>query len=75
MPTPCTTPRHSAPHSPGMLEFGTFGAALEDAAAAAGIPLSGDSAPLIAFADALPAEQLRDMCSVRRWARCDAHLL
>jgi hypothetical protein len=49
----------------GLLEFGYFAAALEAQCAAAGIPAGTDSSALIAFADKLPEQQLRQLCAVQ----------
>lgn len=49
----------------GLLEFGYFAAALEAQCAAAGIPAATDSSALIAFADKLPEQQLRQLCAVQ----------
>jgi predicted short-subunit dehydrogenase-like oxidoreductase (DUF2520 family) len=50
----------------GLLEFGYFAAALEARCHAVGVEIGSDSSAMIAHADSLPEDQLRQMCAVQR---------
>ena len=50
----------------GLLEFGYFAAALEARCRTVGIHIGSDSAAMIAHADSLPEDELRQMCAVQR---------
>lgn len=50
----------------GLLEFGYFAAALEAECLKTGIQIGGDSSEMIEYADKLPEDKLKLLCSVRR---------